>query len=462
MKCRLSALGQCTKFEGRRSFTPITVKLDGSYTVLPGVVVYLALSALTGSRPSCSANFRECKLHGVGNRSRHDCAILLSRGSSSRLGGVSMAVVVRALRRRVLAPRLSVLVSVVSVLACCVLTCLTLETPYVTRETHYFQGTSCPPYNEWPAAECPLPGTACYPGSNCSQFTTGRFSAKHLNFSPDPNRPVKCTDPDTPGGAQNGRWVADDRTCTFHWHGLGETVKCLKQVRLLISGDSILRALFHRLITYIRGFPSIIEHGFWGSAAYVLNGTEDWYLPHSRLPPSRPASPTVEVEFLWSNKNFSVAGIKRKKADVILLGLNYHRLDNLSNIPLVLDEIVRAASPKHMYWVATAYLHQNKTHRNFQAQWIEAVGQRNAIMRAWVKTARVKWPTISFGIIPLDAIATQFARSNDYLHFHCWVPRSNLPKPISSMVSWVADTDSRCQDLAGLNVIQLLLNMICT
>jgi hypothetical protein len=334
----------------------------------------------------------------------------------------------------------------------------------VTREGHFYQGGYCRADNEWPAAECPLPGGACYPGSNCSQFTAGRFAAAHPKLSPaeDQHTTAKCADSDMPGHVSSDRWVADDPDCEFHWHNAAEAVNCLRHVRLLIAGDSLLRQVFHRLVSFIRGFPSVIEHGFWGDAAYSLIGSEDLYLPLTRLPAVRGQGPMVEVEFQWQPAQLSVANITRTKADVLVLGLNYHRVDNLSDTPAVLDQIVSNASPKYVYWVATPYLHQNQTKQQFGPAFIAAIGQRNSRMRDWVKAARAKWPNTSFGIIPLDAMAStnKFARSEDMLHFHCWIPRVRLPLPISHM-EWRPTMDSDCRDMAGLNVIQLVLNMMC-
>lgn len=95
------------------------------------------------------------------------------------------------------------------------------------------------------------------PGSDCTWWRHGRY-----NWSGDPaavsahlrdRLKSSCSDTLARGAFnEHGHWQPSSGSCKWHWLTPPQVHACLRGKRLLVSGDSMMRQLYNRLVKFMQ------------------------------------------------------------------------------------------------------------------------------------------------------------------------------------------------------------------
>ena len=100
----------------------------------------------------------------------------------------------------------------------------------------------------------------------------------------------------------------------MRWLGRAEIEECARGKLLIFQGDSLTRQLFNRLIWWVRGIPSVVEHYYQEDAYYAFSeqaGDTFTLRRHSyargRLDAAAVAA-NAEIKAKWERVDAAVAG----------------------------------------------------------------------------------------------------------------------------------------------------------
>ncbi|KAI8470543.1 MAG: hypothetical protein J3K34DRAFT_255398 [Monoraphidium minutum] len=411
----------------------------------------------------------------------------------------------------------------------------------VERAAHFYQGDSCHPSFQCPTPGCHFPGLQSYGGSppdNCSFWETGRFKWDRLTdgaWRPPAlgagapggaaGRPPPCASTDVAGqfvgdvwhgrqggggngsggggggGGGGGNSSGAAPTCGFRWFSPKEALDCLAGKRVVFSGDSLVRQLRHRLITYLRGFPVMVERTYHAhsSYAYYANGSWDRFDAPAPLHLERPVPRSlaavdagarsnggggggmgprdVRLDFLWATSELDAGLIEALRPDVLVAGVHYWVRDERQQLPAQLDGVIaRTPGLSQVLWMTTP---PNKL--SSMADWDAKRRRRNSLMREWaagggaggaakgrdkegVAKEAAGGRRVARGVLPADKLADagKYQRmQKDKMHFGCHFEGFVESFPRIDMARWRRPAGGDCRDLLDLNLAMLLLNAAC-
>ena len=257
------------------------------------------------------------------------------------------------------------------------------------------------------------------------------------------------------------------------WYSPLEAQQCLAGKRVTFAGDSMVRQMYVRLINYIRGFSQHAEHKFHHHSSYQNNGTHDLFLalgshfPHRqvrglRLEPEGWRK-TMELEFLWQTKHLlPVTAIQAQQPDVLVTSVMYHTHDNFSEVDVSdwLLNLAQSTSLQGVYWVAGPV----------RAEWKQHVSALHLARDSKVRGAVQAFKAGDFAdsmdahVLPLDIMAQAgpYEREPTGPHFGCIFGNVDVESPLEAGMFVKQPPNGDCRDLLNLNLVQLLLNSICT
>lgn len=175
-----------------------------------------------------------------------------------------------------------------------------------------YEGLTCHPRSFVPNRDY-IPYPSLFIGeTNCVFWESGKFLTDSQPISSPRldsiNYKLPCNSKIySEGFFLGGKWVTTE--CRFNWLMPENARNVLVNKRILFTGDSIVRQLYLRFVSYIRGIEVIIEHYFHKSSFYAFNSTHDClqvdsYWNQSRFSESADTSCTVSnalfvAEFMW-------------------------------------------------------------------------------------------------------------------------------------------------------------------
>ncbi|KAG2432818.1 hypothetical protein HXX76_008552 [Chlamydomonas incerta] len=270
---------------------------------------------------------------------------------------------------------------------------------------------------------------------------------------------------------------------------------CLRARRVLVFGDSMIRALFTRLVAFLRSQPQYIDHHFRGGAYYMANGTHDVFVEGELLPslvaaararqPSlvAPATPedgwelgaSMQVQFYWAphfGKGLAKDGREApgiweqpgasEGADVVIAGAMYmNNTDDFESYRKALLHYFKVVAQqgkrvRQFFWIPTVpkpgeaaelYRERNRKMRGFVALLNDHAGLGDL----WA-------PSISYYVDLERMYQVGFMRP-DGVHFHC-NKGPMYPMSVTNDLTGIAGNKD-CSDPFNLNVIHSILKVSC-
>ena len=356
------------------------------------------------------------------------------------------------------------------------MTCDFIAVNNAVQHTSHYTGLDCQPGSEYPGNICSLPASYCQYGtaSNCTWWKHGFYSAtktadkSHLDersstSQRQPEQP-RCIYTDYSGAFVNSTWQPLRRAnCKYFSFDANEARSCLHGRRIVFSGDSLMRQVFLRLISHLRGLPSVIEHYFQMNALFEQRGNMDhfrlgnWTVEHLPLPPD-----SFDLIYLWAPHNVPVRTIRHLGADHVMSGVIYWDETDLQGADGLWESLVYLEQPNEQlqkfYWLATPppVLPLNLD--------VKIVESRNTYMREWVAS---RIGGTDFHLIGYDKMETMspWLRNEGDIHFGCmfWTPNSGsmFPNPIHND-SFRTPLDQDCRSLMNYNIFNVMLNNLCS
>ncbi|KAJ3024719.1 UNVERIFIED_CONTAM: hypothetical protein HDU68_007856 [Siphonaria sp. JEL0065] len=371
-----------------------------------------------------------------------------------------------------------------------------------------YKGLQCLRTSELPKLPCPFGG--CTTGSRCVSWGSGVvppwFSFQQSSSSAKFRRVKKDTDLEYSMSNDRIHMVPNHETSTgtkYHIFTQNQALQCLQGRRIILTGDSMLRQTFFRLIFWLRGFPTTVEHYFHNHAEYTLykNGSDELHVGDiSQSWPERSADGEAggvfRLLFTWDpeikdtnttekfhpsttthNKKRDtevVVSVGTYDMDVIVPGYSYHFKtileEKLSRKAIDFANLTREREstnhPVAVYWYMAPVL----------KDWAQ-LEYRNAALRAMIQRLNVNgigaMKSKSMFVLPSDFFAAtgNFQRNSinhtdgknatvKDLHYQCsYLSHWPFDPLRNDRVKTPVDGD--CRDLFNYNLIQVLLNSLC-
>lgn len=206
-------------------------------------------------------------------------------------------------------------------------------------------------------------------------------------------------------------------------------------------GDSLVRQLFLRLVSYLRGIPDQVERPFHTDAIYAFNATHDLFFNGKTWNPTMIPNAIFKAHFFWDHnagKNGKARGLVPGYSARVL-GFHYHIASEEGFMGRVPRDYGGDNRTLFMNTPTSGRVRQNDS--------------RFDVRNAWIR----QQPHL-----PLEAMShTQvFGRSEDNIHFAC-----SFDCP--ALLEQVYDTDplalqirmpfsGDCRDMINLNMIMMI------
>lgn len=216
--------------------------------------------------------------------------------------------------------------------------------------------------------------------------------------------------------------------------------------RILMSGNSIIRQVFTRLVWHARDIPEIIEHYFHDDAYYAFNGTHD-YLGVRETYDEKSCmiqNPLFVAEYLWSDGDEFYQYIDRStKFDLTVVGYSYYPLNDtqlindMEHATSKLGNSILFLTMPMVDWKVTPK--KNEGDLRVINKWIETNNKFHLPLNEMAETN-------VFGKNPADNV-----------HFQCGF-LMNFEEPVASKVKMPANGD--CSDKINLNMAFLMTRYV--
>ena len=234
-------------------------------------------------------------------------------------------------------------------------------------------------------------------GRPCTQWELGRFLVPVEPFTP-PKLSKPCDNFDN-GSFKHGRWVVvSDSDCTAQWLHPMALRGALHNKSIVFMGDSLVRQLFLRLVSYLRGIPDQVERPFHTDAVYAFNATHDYFFNGRTWANSMLPNAVFKAHFFWDHNAGNVNPRNLVPGySVRVLGFHYHMADEgfMARVPRNYG-----GDNRTLYMTTPTNDNVNNNDSRFDAR------------NTWIR----QQPHL-----PLEAMARTrvIGRSEDNMHFQC-------------------------------------------
>lgn len=258
-----------------------------------------------------------------------------------------------------------------------------------------------------------------------------------------------------------GGWWSYRNQCNFKVFHPPEAAQVLNHHLIVFAGDSLLRQMFNRLVTHLRGFHDVVEHYYHGHAMYMQNRTHDiWEIASDNRTtfPTIPsadvlAEPSLYVLFWWDPTLQHIPDLQAQLSlrfpsyfrKVIVTGMHFwpssveQNVKSMNDIPRLLHAMNVAKSPALFVWYPG---------------WDKAFAERNKKLMQWA----LHQPNVQ--ILPSVPMATSmtYPTMPDGVHFQCSY-LTKIDQPIH-LNEYKAPANGDCHDGFNTNLVQMVLNMV--
>jgi hypothetical protein len=117
---------------------------------------------------------------------------------------------------------------------------------------------------------------ACCCNASCASWKQGRLTLPSQQKQ-QPRHTERACSFDGPGSLVDGAWLPDNGCGGGACMSPEQAHTVLVGTHLIIAGDSLLRQLYMRLVTHLRGFEDVVEHFFHSDSQYSRNATHDLF-----------------------------------------------------------------------------------------------------------------------------------------------------------------------------------------
>ena len=170
------------------------------------------------------------------------------------------------------------------------------------KETPSYIGDTC--LSHYPGQICPVPG-ACPPGRSdnqslqnvlrdrgqCVHWSTGSLPSPIPEMSSEQVQEHKSKVRHSLAFDKDGFWHEDEwrpqqTSERYRFFTPEDMHTCLAGKRIYFQGDSLMRQIYNRIITYSRMIPASIEHYYGNPSSYTVytDGTDRWEIPRDGNP----------------------------------------------------------------------------------------------------------------------------------------------------------------------------------
>ncbi|GFR51763.1 hypothetical protein Agub_g14219 [Astrephomene gubernaculifera] len=375
-----------------------------------------------------------------------------------------------------------------------------LVVPY----TPFYRGTKCLSYYTEP--QCPVRGV-CDPHDHCVLWGTGSFNWEfedrfhhydYMNYYAPPTLPPDviyanrtryvihpyappntrmCRDIDVPGFWWGGQWhfgnetsQALDPQCVFQRLKRRDIIECLHGKKVLFMGDSLVRQVFLRLVFYLRGYESVMEHYFHMDAAYTyFNDASDSLLVDKNAISvyGRPLNPNevFTVGFAWYREpDDYVKVLNTSSPDYAIFGglFTPTKGDDCGSITRsAVERMVQFGSATGKPSRLLLQMPHTGVH---SSALLDGYASRARALVGKLRGANL--PT-RIDIVPVDVMSVKSTFLRNELEF-----RSGWPTGLHYQCSFLGEypvpihafktpPDYDCRDLMNFNTLMLMLNSLC-
>jgi hypothetical protein len=325
----------------------------------------------------------------------------------------------------------------------------------------YYTGLECYKQSLYPAKECPYMGM-CLPGSTCTTWRYGAYNLDYATSDPQTKLTGCSCGADCAGRYVRERWTPHLVKCPGVWLSPRQMLDRFRGRRMVLSGDSLVRQVFLRIVAHLRGLDAIVEHPFKAHATFLMNMTHDVLTLHDEFGTRRTegyltGARHVDIQYWRSPSGLpSRGGLDASHAQIAVMAINLNCTEDCfkeRNVPEQMDALLKDSHHlEHIVWLTTAGRH---------GKWRKDYSQGNAAMRTWAAEAQ-KHTNVTVTIVAVDKLVKQspWGRNmgGDDAHFQCSFLDEH-PAIIRKDAMKTPDTVD-CRDLLNLNVAQLIMGSI--
>ena len=343
--------------------------------------------------------------------------------------------------------------------------------------TYEFKGTQCmskgttlPDQCEFEFNNGKMKMNFCDRKDRCAQWAGGTYHSTPSKCTTRVEN--KCNSAQlTTELIEKGLWDAEQKVfsvpgCSLQSYTRHDILNLLKGKRILITGDSMMRQVFLRLIDILRGQPYSIEHYYHTDSYYVSSYTDDKIVVGitSEKAPNVIADKVFEMYYFWDHHPSKFKKIfEWVKPDIHIASFMYwwKGREPFTDIDKYMKTIVQYAKvrgPDYKYFYLTTPWTKKGTFGGVED---ERRIPRNEYMIDLLTSLSSKADVKNTKILDFASYAAvkHFNKTGDGIHYMC-IWRPEFPKQIK-----IKDSKFKpdgCEDPVGANWARLMLNVLDT